>query len=204
MEHRAQGASHLCPAAHRGVPRTGPLLGAPTARRGLGEPRRGCWELVCRVARSGCIRWAAKWTQLTVARGCRQCGSVQRARSHASARRSPPRRQPAYSTIDVLLSTEVGMVQAPYGTTRVRASGVLSHPLASERGELPLLGPRRAALLHLRRAAHRRWLTLTCTHTRTILLSCARFSACSPTPSLSWPDPCTAFTPLPSRSSHTG
>ena len=89
---------------------------------------------MCRVARSGCIRWAAKWTELTVARGCRQCGSAQRARSHASARRSPPRRQPAYSTIDVLLSTEVGMVQAPYGTTRVRASGVLSHPLASERG----------------------------------------------------------------------
>jgi len=132
-----------------------PLLGAPTSRRDLGEPRRGCWELVCRVARSGCIRWAAKWTQLTVARGCRQCGSAQRARSHASARRSPTRRQPAYSTIDVLLSTEVGMVQAPYGMTLVRASGVLSHPLASERGELPLLGPRRAALLHLRRAAHR-------------------------------------------------
>ena len=38
------------------------------------------------------------------------------------------------STIDVLLSTEVGMLQAPIGTTRVRASGVLSHPLASERG----------------------------------------------------------------------
>ena len=42
-------------------------------------------------------------------------------------------------------------------------------------GELPLLGPRRAALLGPRRAvlhvrrAHRRWLTLTCTHTRTIL-----------------------------------
>ena len=46
------------------------------------------------------------------------------------------------STIDVLLSTVVGMLQAPIGTTRVRASGVLSHPLASERGELPLLGPR--------------------------------------------------------------
>ena len=39
------------------------------------------------------------------------------------------------------------MVQAPIGTTRVRASGVLSHPLASERGELPLLGPRQAAPL---------------------------------------------------------
>ena len=74
------------------------------------------------------------------------------------ARRSPTRRQPAYSTIDVLLSTEVGMVQAPIGTTRVRASGVLSHPLASERGELPLLGPRQAAplpLRRLRRATHR-------------------------------------------------
>ena len=90
------------------------------------------------------------------------------------------------------------MVQAPIGTTRVRASGVLSHPLASERGELPLLGPRRAALLHLRRAAHCRWLTLTCTHTHTILLSCSRFSACSPTRSPSR----TAFMPLPSLLTH--